>query len=370
MSDRSLHRNPWAAFALLLGVAAGGQEPGPGRVEAAATMRAPRAVHTATRLGDGRVLVAGGFVEKGSAQGAELYDPGSGRFLPLPPMATTRHSHTATLLPSGKVLLVGGYGAGNQVLASAELFDPATNSFLPAGSLGAARAGHVAAPLPGGKVLIAGGVGPGWTFLASAEVYDPATGRFSPTGDMTAPRESHAVVRLQDGRVLIVGGHAGPRASLQLYASAEVYDAASGAFRRTGSLRVARHKHDAVLLADGRVLVCGGADLRDNAGQFSSTELFDPRSGTFTDGPPLRLPRYKHQGSSVLLPDGRVLVAGGAAIAEVLDVRAGNSATVPGQTSLAGQFSATAPLPGGAVLITGGYGPDRGPQASAWVFRP
>ena len=44
------------------------------RLEPASAMRSARAAHTATTLRDGSVLVAGGFVEKGSASGAELYD--------------------------------------------------------------------------------------------------------------------------------------------------------------------------------------------------------------------------------------------------------------------------------------------------------
>ena len=98
-------------------------------------MSASRAAHTATALPDGRVLVAGGFVEKGSAKSAETYDPEAGRLSPLPPMLTTRHSHTATLLPDGKVLIAGGYGEGTTTLAAAELFEPATRTFILTGSL-------------------------------------------------------------------------------------------------------------------------------------------------------------------------------------------------------------------------------------------
>jgi hypothetical protein len=334
-------------------------------------MSAARAAHTATALPDGRALIAGGFTsEEGAAQGAEVYDSGAGRFSPLPRMTTLRHSHTATLLSSGKVLIVGGYAAGSATVAAAELFDPATNAFTPTGSLLSARAGHIAVSLGNGKVLIAGGVGPGWTFLSSAEVYDPATGRFSPTSAMTAARESHTAVRLQDGRVLIAGGHRGRRAGITLYASAETYDAATGTFTRVGDMRVRRHKHDAVVLRDGRVLITGGADERDGEGSYDTTELFDPGSGTFTAGPTMTRPRYKHNGSSVLLPNGAVLVAGGAPQAETYDPLSRTFGVVAGDARLAGQFSAVAPLSAGRVLITGGYGNGRGPRASAWLYRP
>ena len=342
-----------------------------GSVGTTSAMSAARAAHTATTLRDGRVLVAGGFTGQESAvAGAEIYDPTRRRFAALPRMGTLRHSHTATSLPNGKVLIVGGFTAGSTVIAAAELFDPATNRFTPAGALGAARAGHIAVALANGKVLIAGGVGPAWSFLSSAELYDPATGRFAPTGSMTAARESHAAVLLKNGQVLVVGGHRGRRAEITLYTSVERYDVASGTFRKVGDMRVRRHKHDAVVLRDGRVLITGGTDERDMDGVYSSTELFDPASATSTMGPVMLRPRYKHSGSAVLLTDGLILIAGGAAQAETFDPRTRAFALVAGDSAMAGQFSAAAPIAGGGALITGGYGGGTGPRATAWVYRP
>jgi hypothetical protein len=316
------------------------------------------------------VLVAGGFVEMGSAKGAEIYESGTARFSPLPPMLTTRHSHTATLLPDGKVLLAGGYGDGTTTLGTAEVFDPATSTFASTGSLMAARADHIAVLLKSGKVLIAGGLGPGWNPLSNAELYDPATGRFSPTGSLTIARESHVAVRLQDGRVLIAGGHNGRRGDLTLLASAEIYDPAVGLFSRVGDMRVRRHKHDAVLLADGAVLITGGSDERDDRGVYSSSELFDPTTMRFATGAAMILGRYKHAGTSVVLSSGLVLIAGGAPQAETYDPRTRTFALVPGESRMAGQFSAVALLKSGGVLITGGYGNGSGPQSSAWFCRP
>ncbi|HQW67091.1 MAG TPA: kelch repeat-containing protein [Gemmatimonadales bacterium] len=333
-------------------------------------MRVARMAHTATTLADNRVLVAGGFTDpRHASAGAELFDARSARFVSLPSMVMLRHSHTATRLPDGKVLLVGGFAAGNSVTPSAELFDPVAQRFTPTGSMAAARAGHVAVLLANGKVLIAGGVGPNWSFLKSAELYDPASGRFTPTGDMTVARESHVAVGLQDGTVLVAGGHRDRRASITIYASAERYDVVTGRFRPVGEMTTRRHKHDGVLLADGRVLITGGSDERDDKGIYDSSELFDPRLGTFSAGPRLRQPRYKHAGSSILLPSGEVLIAGGAPQAERLNPARGESVAVRGSGSLSGQFSAVAALGDGRVLITGGYGLDRGPQPTAWQYR-
>ncbi|MCC7054578.1 MAG: hypothetical protein IT355_15010 [Gemmatimonadaceae bacterium] len=344
--------------------------PGAAGLSHGAGMSAARAAHTATTLRDGRVLVAGGFTEKGSARGAELYDPSTGRFAPLPPMVHTRHSHTATLLADGRVLLAGGYAAGGVPVADVEVFDPATNRFAATGALTEPRSDHIAVPLPGGRILFAGGLGPDWTFLSSAEVYDPASGRSTRTGAMSVPRESHVGVRLRDGRVLVVGGHAGRRAAIVLYASAEIYDATTGRFTRTGDMASRRHKHDATLLADGRVLVNGGSDERDIRGMYNTTEIFDPARGTFSPGPVMHRGRYKHAGTATLLANGQVLLAGGAPEAELLDPVTRRFVLVPGTSTMAGNFSAVAALQDGAVLITGGYGNGRGPQAATWLFRP
>lgn len=346
-------------------------DPAAGSVVAIGEMNAPRAAHTATTLPDGRVLIVGGMTgDEGSTAGAEMFDPATGDFEPAAEMQVRRHSHTATPLPDGSVLIAGGFDATGRYLASAEVYDPAAGNFSPLASMHTARAGHVAVVLDDGRVLMIGGVGSGWTFLANSEIYDPATGSFTAAGDMSVPRESHAAVRLPDGRVLVIGGHVGRHSNITLHASAELFDPATGTFSDAGELSIRRHKHDAVLLPDGNVLVTGGTDERDSRGVYRSAELRAAESGAFERSASLRLPRYKHRGTSVVLPDGRVLLAGGATRAEVYDPHSGTSSIVAGDDPLAGNFSAIAPLADGSVLITGGYGADIGPRSSAWLYRP
>jgi hypothetical protein len=337
----------------------------------AVLMRVARMAHTATPLPDGAVLIAGGFTDSAASPAhAELYDPALQRFESLPPMQMVRHSHSATRLPNGLVLLAGGYGRGGAVTNHTELYDPRTRRFLPSAPMREPRAGHIAVPLADGRVLIAGGVGPDWRFLASAELYDPKAGSFSPTGAMSVARESHVGVRLADGQVLVIGGHRGRREQITIYASTERYDPATGRFIAGGSMRQRRHKHDALLLRDGRVLVTGGSDERDDRGAYASTELYDPALHRFEAGPAMHRARYKHAGSSLLLPDGSVFIGGGATEAERWDARTSRFALVEEPDGLAGQFSAVAPLPQGGVLITGGYGGGTGPRASSWVYHP
>jgi hypothetical protein len=336
-------------------------------VQQVAALRTARAAHTATALRSGQVLVVGGMAEGGRSLGSvELFDPAREVILPLPGLSERRASHTATLLSDRRVLIAGGYNGA--YLSSLEMFDPSTRRFSRAGSLAEGRSGHTATLLSDGRVLIAGGVGRGWTFLATAELYDPTTGRSERLAPMSLSREGHTATLLADGRVLIVGGHSGRRPSVRVHPSAEIFAPATRRFERAGSLATARHKHDAIALPDGRVLVIGGADHTDRT-HYATTELYDPQARRFEPGPSMRYRRYKIASTAVLLPDGTVLVPAGAEAAEVLDPAGRAFREVPGHFPAAYRFAATAPLPGGDVLIAGGYSDTNENTAGVWRYR-
>jgi N-acetylneuraminic acid mutarotase len=291
-------------------------------------------------------------------------------FLPTDSMSSARNSHTATLLQNGKVLIAGGYGHNGEYLSSAELYDPLTGKFLPTGQLKIPRAGHIAVLLNNGKVLLAGGVGTGWTFLNSAELYDPNKNTFALTGNMTVARESHTATLLKDGKVLISGGHKGRQSSIIIYSSAELYDPTSGLFTSTTNMLTKRHKHDAVLLEDGRVLVVGGADERDDGGQYSSAEIYDPHAGIFTMLGNMNASRYKFQGTSVLLRTSKVLLIGGASITEIYDPVTNTFSKVVDGLGTTRLFATATSLPDGKVILVGGYGTNISASANAWIFQP
>ena len=213
----------------------------------------------------------------------------------------------ATLLPNGQVLVVGGYHRG-LIVGVAELYNPATGTFSTTGSLNTARYGASATLLNNGKVLIAGGANSG--ALASTELYDPSTGTFSDGASQSCACGAVPTL-LANGMVLFSGGFNGSTA----VATAELYNPWTGTFSPTGNLNVARAGPSSTLLPNGKVLIAGGVFYTGTppynlvANYLASSELYDPTTGTFTLTGSLHTARSSN--TATVLGNGNVLLAGG-----------------------------------------------------------
>lgn len=347
-------------------VASAGAHVTAGSVRAAVPMLEPRSGHSATLLGDGRVLIAGGMRRNQDFyKSAELYDPATAEFLATGEMGLGRVGQAAVLLGSGKVLIAGGW-IGHGCTDEAELYDPGTGKFAVIGRMRAQRGRPTATMLTNGDVLIAGGADhdtPGG--IASAEIFKADTLTFEAVGPMHEARIAHTATLLKDGRVLIAGGR-----GECVTARAELYDPQKRQFVETGSLRTARYKHTAGLLPDGRVLVAGGSDERDWRGNLKSAEIYDPKTGQFTETADLNDARFKLPEESVALASGGLLIAGGSKEVEVYDESAGKFLVAAGQLSDAWHFMTATRLKDGSVLLSGGYPSSDMATRETWIYRP
>jgi hypothetical protein len=199
-------------------------------------------------------------------------------------------------------------------LQSSEIYDPATGLWTAAGDMSTKRWGFTITSLSDGRVLAAGGANAGseCEFSPTSDLFSPATGAWTVAGDMKVHRGFYRSITAPDGRVLFLGGEiAAPGMQCAITtASVEAFDPATNSFSTLGSLLLDRATQAVALLPDGRVLVAGGG--HDVSGRFTPTstaEIYDPVFGIAVSASPMSTPRSQILG--VTLADGSVLVPGG-----------------------------------------------------------
>jgi hypothetical protein len=264
-------------------------------------------------LADGRTLVVGGHVEDFvGIQDANLFDPATQSWTAAAPMTYPRWYPTATTLPDGRVLATSGSTTCSTCIADIpEVYDPATNTWTP---LTNARLTLPLYPfmfvLPDGRVLNAG------SDEASIEtrVLDVEAQTWTSVDPVPVGGGSAAMYR--PGRVV----KSGTPADVDLPSTPSinrtwVIDMAqpSPAWRETAPMAFPRGHHNLTILPDGTVLVVGGGRTTDGVDLTQAVydaELWSPQTETWSTMGRMQVPRLYHS-TALLLPDGRVLVAGG-----------------------------------------------------------
>jgi hypothetical protein len=265
------------------------------------------------------------------------------------------------LLPDGRVLVVGGHIANFVGIRDANIFNPSTSSWTQIPSMSYGRWYPTAITLPDGRVLVvAGDDGCVGCWVPNPEIYDPSTNTWVQLSNASnpLPEYPHLFV-LSDGRVLATGTFEQPIATQVLDVSTQTWSMVdpvvvdghssvmygpdkfmkSGTsatsdppywpaedatfvldmtqsqptWRETAPMAYPRAYHNLTILPDGNVLAVGGGtttDTFDQAQAVYPAEMWSPVTETWTTMASMSVPRLYHS-TALLLPDGRVLVAGG-----------------------------------------------------------
>lgn len=286
---------------------------------------------------------------------ARLYDPGTGDFTPVPNFNTTLFCSGHSLLPDGRLLATGG-----QKNASAfgephtNIFDFRTNAWARTDDMNAGRWYPTNTTLANGEVLVVSGnidstqgvntlpqvwqTSGGWRSLSGAAgqilplypwMFLTPSGRVFNAGPEAATlflntsgsgswtngpssrygyRDYGTAAMYDDGKIVIIGGGEPTN-------TAEVIDLNSDppSWRNVSPMAHARRQLNSTILPDGKVLVTGGTSaggFNNARGAVLAAEMWDPSTERFTTMAEASVPRLYHS-TALLLPDGRVLSAGG-----------------------------------------------------------
>jgi len=183
-----------------------------------ASMSTPRAAFTATRLNDGKVLVAGGVnvqagLNRKILSSAEIYDPATDMWHTASDMHFARESACAVLLNDGRILVMGGgyedgITSGAKPLASCEIYNPETNRWEDAASLAQPRMLFMSTLMANGNVMVMGGLQAWDTILKECEQFNPALNAWSSIDNLLISRYG-PMVKLHTGHVVLCGGLSG-----------------------------------------------------------------------------------------------------------------------------------------------------------------
>lgn len=258
-------------------------------------------------LSDGRLIVPGGH-DRRNGRGlasCSIYNPVTNTWTATPNMNDRRWYPSSTTLSNGDVLVTSGskdVRYTNNTLS--QVYQTATNSWR---SLTSAV---LALPLyphtflaPDGRVFFA--------TQTSRYLNTAGTGSWSTVANnLVGGRDNYgSSVLYDDGKVMRAGGADPPTATC------EVIDlgASTPQWSFTGAMATPRRQHNLTLLPDGQVLVTGGssaAGFNEPSGAVHTAELWNPATGAWTTL--ASCTRYRgYHSTAVLLPDGRVLSAGG-----------------------------------------------------------
>ena len=215
----------------------------------------------------------------------DVFRPSQGKWALGAPLGHPRSDHAATALQDGRIFVTGG-NFDTKFLAWSEIYNPRTDTWTEAAPMPRARTQHSAVTLFDGRVLVTGGIDVDGAATNTTFIYDPRNDSWADGPLMTVARLQHVAVALPTGDVLFAGGN--DVAS----GTSEVYRFAENRFVASGTLVTPRLVAQAAAFGDGRVVLSGGLPLRMHEfAPLRSAEIWDPKTGLWTELPPAPTPR-------------------------------------------------------------------------------
>jgi hypothetical protein len=283
------------------------------------TLKAPDSVFCdgAAQLPDGRIIVVGGYGGLSTGQigivDTNIFDPATNTWTRVANMNLPRWYPTLTELADGDYVAISGNSTDPSHWADTpELYDPTTNTWTLLSKISTPQVHEEEYPfsylIPNGNVLT---IGP-----SEDVTYEMNVGAqtWTPVGGQSGILNGSSIQYLP-GKILYSGGAPSVINKTSAQASTAVLDttAATPVWRQTAPMASARVYHTLTMLANGEVLAVGGEKTSDQSVVTKGvlpTEIWNPTSETWSTAAPIAAARNYHS-TAVLMPDGRVLVAGG-----------------------------------------------------------
>ena len=211
-------------------------------------------------------------------------------------------------------------------------------------SMSVGRWSHSATLLDDGRVLIVGGKERPYGSVPSTEIFDPTNNSWSSAGNTLKPRgEGHTAILLNNGQVLVTGGTED--------GSSELYDPDENKWLYADNMMEPRKWASATLLPDGRVIIAGGDDSsRSGSKELDSAEIYNPSTNKWSL---VNNMNHAHSGHSATMINNKLLIIGKNS-AELFDPLTGVWSLTGNPVRARSTGSTATTIANGKVLVTGG----------------
>jgi PKD repeat protein len=284
---------------------------------------------------------------------ARVWNPDTGQFTLTPAPFGDVHCAAQVTLADGRVMVVGGQNVGTHIgIPTTSIFNPVTGTWSRGADMAYARWYPTLTTMADGRAFVSSGDDQNKARVDTPEIYDPATDRWTSTtpksqglypftyqlpsgklyeaGTKTSTSFFDATTGTWSGGPTAKFGSASYSESGAMYAPGKILRAGGGdpamnrtqvvdmtasspAWEETAPMANPRRRMNTPILLDGSIMAVGGTRTSDDASQaILEGEIWSPDTKTWSRVASMAEARMYHS-TALVLPDGRVVTAGGEA---------------------------------------------------------